>query len=69
MIDNQSLNAQVPQSHSTAVLQDETIRISGSLKECKQYWDDIPFNQNRGIYSFVVKTIDSKWYLASWMQF
>jgi len=68
MIDNNSLNAQVPKSHTTAILQDETIIHSGMLADCKDRWNELPFYQNHGLYSFVVKAIDSKWYLSSWMQ-
>ena len=67
MIDNNSLNAQVPQSHTTAILHNETILHSGMLVDCKNRWEQLPFYQNHGLYSFAVKAIDGKWYLASWM--
>jgi len=69
MVTVESLNAQIPESHTTAILQGETIRISGNLESCKHYWNEIPFYNQHGLFSFIVKAIDNKWYLASWQQF
>ena len=66
---NESVIDTIPGEHTTAIITDNTLYYSGNMADTRVKWDDLPFDAPHGIYSFILKAIDNKWYQYTWMQF
>ena len=67
MITEEALNLQVPKSHAIAITQNDTIIYSGMMADAKERWDDISLYGNHGLYEYLGKAINNRWYRISWM--
>ena len=59
----------IPEEHTVAIIVDNTLYYSGMMADARLKWDNLPFDAPHGIYSYVMKTIENKWYRLTWMQF
>lgn len=67
MITESALNAQVPKSHTIAIVQDDTIIHSGMMADSRKRWDDVSLDGNHGNYQYIGRTIDNRWNRITWM--
>ena len=59
----------IPSDHTVAIIKGEEIYYSGMMKDSKAKWESLPFDTGHGIYQYIMKAINGKWYRHTWMQF
>ena len=59
----------IPVEHTAAIVEGSTVYYSGKIQDTKVKWDNLPFDATHGIYQYILKAINGKWYRYTWMQF
>jgi hypothetical protein len=65
---NRILNG-IPENHTSAIITNHKLYFSGNTEQCVKKWDSIPFESDHDIYTYIIKSVENKWYVHTWMQF